>query len=574
MPNHYDVVLVGGGPGGSTTGSLLKKYRPDTSVLIIEREVFPREHIGESQLPQIGSILDEMGAWPAVEAADFPIKMGATYLWGRTPELWDFNFVDPATFAVEPRPAPYAGQRTLVALQVERAKYDDILLRHAAGLGCEVRQGTAVRKVEHDGDRITGLTLSDGTSVTGTYYADASGNAAVLRRALGVKVDVPTALMNIAVWDYWENAEWADTIGVGGTRIQIVSVGYGWVWFIPLGPTRTSIGLVIPVSYYKASGKAPAELYDAALAAAPRVQALIQNATREGAVRTTNDWSFVSERTTGENWFLVGESAGFADPILSAGLTLTQVGGRELAYTLIDLMADRHDPAWLRRHYHDNQVRRVRQHMKFAEFWYAANAQFTDLQEYCREIARGSGLALTAQQAWAWIAQGGFTNDVLGQVAIGGLDVTAIKAVTRLFTEDGGEVWTAADKNVFRLRLDGATLEDVPTYEDGVIRPVRCFIREGRRLPLVGVSELVVRALERSSDAQAILAAIVQTVRSQYAPPRDKAAIRAAMNVLEVLVSEGWVEAALDPSRPRLHLASAANSRIILPHEEFHHRAP
>jgi flavin-dependent dehydrogenase len=566
---HYDVVIAGGGPGGSTTGSLLKKYRPDTSVLIVEREVFPREHIGESQLPQIGSILDEMGAWPAVEAADFPIKMGATFLWGRSGELWDFNFIDPAEFRDEPRPAPYAGYRKLTALQVDRAKYDDILLRHAAGLGCEVRQGTAVRQVLRDGDRVTGLALSDGTTVTGTYYIDASGNAAVLRRAMGVQVEVPTALKNIAVWDYWENAEWADTIGIGGTRIQVISVGYGWLWFIPLGPTRTSLGLVVPASYYKASGKTPAELYDAALAAAPRIQALTAKGTREGKVRTTNDWSFVADRTVGENWFLVGEAAGFADPILSAGMTLTHVGGQELAYTLIDLMAGRHDPAWLTRHYHENQVRRVRQHMRFAEFWYAANGQFTDLREHCQEIAAESGLTLTAHQAWAWLARGGFTHEVLGQVAVGGLDGTAIKALTRMFT-DGTEDWAAGDKNVFRLRLDGAAAEDIPTYENGTIRPVRCYTRDGRRLAVAGMTELVVRALERHADAQALLTAITQAIRARVGPPEDRAVVRQAANVLEFLVGEGWVEASLDPSRPRLHLASAANSRHIRPHEPIH----
>lgn len=566
MHAQYDVVIVGGGPGGSTTGSLLKKYRPSASVLIVEREYFPREHVGESQLPQIGSILDEMGAWTAVESADFPIKIGATYLWGRSAELWDFNFVHPAEFHNTPRPAPYAGQRRFTALQVDRAKYDDILLKHAASLGCEVRQGTAVRQVARDGDRITSLTLSDGATVTAKYYVDASGNAAILRRALGVGVDVPTTLKNIAVWDYWENAEWADTIGVGGTRVQVISVGYGWIWFIPLGPTRTSVGLVVPAEYYKASGKSAAELYDAALAASPRISGLLAAATREGQVRTTNDWSFVAERTTGENWFLVGESAGFADPILAAGLTLTHVGGREAAYTLVALLAGQHDPDWLKRHYHQNQIRRVRQHMRFAEFWYAANGQFTDLQEHCRQIAQESGLTMTAQQAWAWLAQGGFTNDVLGQAIIGGFDVASMKSVTGMFT-NGVVGWDAADRNIFRLQLDGATVEDVPTYEAGTIRPIRCYIRDGRRLPLTGLYALVVRVLQHYSDVQSIMAALIQTIRAQIPPPQDSAAIRETLSVLEVLVVEGWVETALDPTRPRLHLSSPTQGKFIRSHE-------
>src|SRR5688572_29327694 len=123
-----DVAIIGGGPGGSTTGSLLKKYRPTLKVCIFEKEKFPREHIGESQLPPIGDVLAEMGCWDKVEAANFPIKIGATFRWGRTPELWDFEFLPLKDFKPEARPAKYEGQRRQTAWQVERAIYDDILL--------------------------------------------------------------------------------------------------------------------------------------------------------------------------------------------------------------------------------------------------------------------------------------------------------------------------------------------------------------------------------------------------------------------------------------------------------------
>ena len=100
----YDVIIVGGGPGGSTLGTLLKKYDPTLSVAIYEREKFPREHVGESQLPPISQILDEMGCWDKVEAANFPIKIGVTYRWGKDPELWDFEFLPLNDFHDEPKP--------------------------------------------------------------------------------------------------------------------------------------------------------------------------------------------------------------------------------------------------------------------------------------------------------------------------------------------------------------------------------------------------------------------------------------------------------------------------------------
>jgi 2-polyprenyl-6-methoxyphenol hydroxylase-like FAD-dependent oxidoreductase len=88
----FDVAIVGGGPAGSTCASLLRKYRSELRVLVLEREEFPRDHVGESQLPPIGKVLDEMGCWDKVEAAGFPIKLGATFKWGRSKELWDFEF--------------------------------------------------------------------------------------------------------------------------------------------------------------------------------------------------------------------------------------------------------------------------------------------------------------------------------------------------------------------------------------------------------------------------------------------------------------------------------------------------
>src|SRR5580704_13733409 len=93
MPNHYDVAIIGGGPSGSTVASMLKVHAPTLAVGVFERELFPREHVGESLLPPINRILHEIGAWEKIEAANFPIKIGATYRWGTSEDLWDFNLL-------------------------------------------------------------------------------------------------------------------------------------------------------------------------------------------------------------------------------------------------------------------------------------------------------------------------------------------------------------------------------------------------------------------------------------------------------------------------------------------------
>ena len=561
---QYDVAIIGGGPGGSTTGALLRKYH-DAKVVICERESFPREHVGESQLPPIGGILHEMGCWDAVEAAQFPIKVGVTYRWGSARQLWDFDFIPGGAFLDAERPAPYAGQRTRTAFQVDRAVYDQILLDQAGKLGCEVRQQTKVAKVERDGDRVTGLQLASGERIEARWYVDASGHGGVLRRALDVPIHCPAQLKNVAVWDYWNNIEWADTIGVGGTRVQVLSVGFGWIWFIPVSPTRASIGLICAADYYKRSGRSLQELYDEALQIEPRVRELTANATMRGMPSTTKDWSFVSERAYGDNWFLVGEAVGFADPILAAGMTLTQTGGRELAYTLRALLTGAHDEAWLKRHYEHNQRVRIVQHIRFADFWYAANGQFTDLQQECARIAADAGFRMDAEDAWQWLSQGGFANDVPGQLGVGGLDLTGTKQITQRLA--GSEAkWHVSSVNVVRLQLDDAEQTTVPYYRGGEVKAVPAYVRGDKQLLVVGVLGLIVKLMAQISSITALLEVAVQKLVQSNPSAGPVASVHAAQ-AIEYLLSEGWATGTLDPALPRLDLSTPDEGPTIHKHK-------
>ena len=564
---HYDVAIIGGGPGGSTCAALIKQYNPNLNVIILEKEKFPRDHVGESQLPPISDILQEMGCWDKVEAANFPIKIGATYRWGHSPELWDFEFLPIKDFKDEPRPAKYEGQRRQTAFQVDRLVYDDILLRHAESRGVEVREETQVSKVHRDGDRVTAFELKDGSEITATHYVDASGHVGLLRRAMGVETDSPTSLQNIAIYDYWENTEWAVEIGVGGTRVQVMSVGFGWIWFIPLGPTRTSIGLVCPAKYYKESGRKPEELYLEALAGEERIAALTKNATRRGKTETTTDWSFLAERTVGENWFLVGESAGFADPILAAGLTLTHTGAREAAYTILEIERGKIDADWMKQQYDNNQRARIRQHIRFADFWYAANGQFTDLQEYCSEIAKDAGLRMSPKAAWRWLAQGGFTNDIAGQVGIGGLDVAGAKQITQLFTDK--EVnWQLNSVNILKLNLVGAEEILIPEYKDGHIEQTLCYVKGEKRLPMTGLFLTVTDLLRKHTDIGTIFTALQKQISAGMDPRHAHVAMQHHVQVMEVMLNDGWIIGKLDKKKPRLNLDTPEEGGLIHKHRD------
>lgn len=553
MDQAYDVAIVGGGPAGSTAGSMLKKYNPELRVLILERETFPRDHVGESGLPPIGHILDEMGVWSAIEAAGFPIKVGATYKWGKTKELWDFEFVTAGNFEEKPRPATFEGQRTMTAFQVDRAIYDDILLGHAAEMGCEVRQATRVVEVKRQGDQVTGLRLDGGETIEARYYLDASGHSGILRRAMGVDAEYPTTLQNIAIWDYWQNADWAVEIGVGGTRVQVMSLGYGWIWFIPLGPTRTSVGLIVPAEYYKESGTKPAELYARALSEEPRIAALMRNAVPEGKLATTRDWSFLASRTAGENWFLVGESAGFADPILAAGMTMAHAAGREAAYTILEADRGKHKPLWLHEQFDRKQRGRILNHIRFADYWYTANAQFEDLKGFTSELARDSGLDLNPEQAWAWLGQGGFINED-EETGTSGFSIDQLKVLGN-YLSDLQPDSVLNRNNVYRLDMRGATWKERASYKDGQIERIDSYVRGERLLPLKGTFGFLVDALERDPRLPALVARINVFAEPLRSDENKRAQlIHDILQSLEALVSDGWVVASHDPSIPLMDL--------------------
>jgi len=563
-----DVVILGGGPVGATAASLLRKYNPDLSVLVLEKEIFPREHVGESQLPGCAYVIDEMGAWDKVEAANFPIKIGASYTWGKDSGVWDFDFYPVEWWKDEPRPGKFEGQRRHMAWQVDRAIYDEILLKHAASLGAEVRQGVMVEEVLHEGDRITGFRLSTGEIAVGKHYIEGSGVSGFVKRSMDVKSDAPKELRNIAIWDYWENAEWAVEIGVGATRVQVRSLPYGWVWFIPLGPTRTSVGLIVPSEYYKESGKTPKELYDEAIRSQPQISELCKNGTCTGMVRTIKDWSHVAERMSGENWFIAGEAGGFPDPILAAGLHLAHSSARDVAYTILELERGDLDPDWLRKRYSDSYRATLQQYIRFAHFWYSSNGCFSDLQEHCARIADDAGLSLEPTEAWRWLSQGGFALEDPTKPSFGSFDLASAGGIVAWFDGER-KSWSFHNNNTFEFDPRGAEKVFIGQLQNGGITPIECFERNGRTLPLAGYYINVIKAMHESKDLEQIVDVIVKN-----AVPHDKSIKEQTqifdyhLQSLEAMVIDGWVKASRNQNKPLMESLRGSKSMLIRSHRE------
>jgi len=560
--SHYDIAIIGGGPSGTTLSSLVKKYNPDLSILIIEKEKFPREHVGESQLPGISGILDEMEVWEKIEAANFPIKLGGSYTWGKDADAWDFDFYPAEEFKDEQRPAKFEGQRKHTAFQVERDRYDEILLRHAEGhWGVEVREETMVREILKEGDRVTGLKLDSGEVITAKHYVDGSGHPALLRKAMGVESKAPDELKNVAFWDYYDNATWAVEIGIGGTRVQVRSLPYGWIWFIPLGPSRASVGLICPSDYYKQTGLTPKELYLKALKEQPEINALIKDAksSSDGNVLTTKNWSHLADRLVGENWWIIGEAGGFADPILAAGLTLAHGSSRHAAYSILEIERGE-DPEWIKAFYDEKNRRNINQHIRFAKYWYAANGCFTDLQEHCQKIAKDAGLKLNPSQAWRWLAQGGFSNQSIESAAFGAFDLGSSKKLVELFSGKESK-FNIAKFNEFTLNLKNATEIIQGKLINGRIEQVTCYQRGDSVLPYTGIWRQMIDILKAESDIKTIIERIQSIVASGSLGAASNTKVFQFVQTLEAMLVDGWVLGSKNKSRPTLNLE--AGGRMI-----------
>jgi len=549
---NYDIAIIGGGPSGTTLASLVKKYNPTLSILILEKEKFPREHVGESQLPGVAAILDEMEVWDKVEAANFPIKLGGSYTWGATNEAWDFDFYPAENFVDEERPAKYEGQRRQTAFQVERDRYDELLLRHAEEhWGAEVREETMVREILKEGDRVTGLKLDSGEIITARHYVDASGHPALLRKAMGVESIASDQLKNVAFWDYYDNATWAVEIGIGGTRVQVRSLPYGWIWFIPLGPSRASVGLICPSDYYKESGLSPKDLYLKALTEQKEIHALLKdaNSSTDNNVLTTKNWSHLADRLAGENWWIIGEAGGFADPILAAGLTLAHGSARHGAYSILEIERGEVDADWIKTFFDEKNRRNINQHIRFAQYWYAANGCFTDLQEHCQKIAKDAGLKLNPSQAWRWLAQGGFSNQSIDGPEFGAFSVGSSKKLIEIFSGKESKF------NFFKfneVNLNLANAEEITQGKlvDGRIEQIKCFKRGDSILPYTGFWKPMIDTLKKKNDLQEILVDFERAI----AKTNPSANIFPYIQVLEAMLSDGWVIGKFNKSRPKLSM--------------------
>ena len=319
-----DVIVIGGGPAGSTAATLLA--RRGYSVLLLEREKFPRFQIGESLLPYNNDLFQRLGVVEKLQNPVARTKHGAFFVTGDGAVSHTFRFG-------RHLPKKYAS-----SYQVRRAEFDEMLLRHAQASGVEVREQTSVVEVDaSDESRVrVGVRDRDGKreSLDARFLVDASGHAAVLGRHLNA-IDEEPALRKIAIFAHYTGVSTTpEAIDAGNT--DIVMLPDCWFWMIPLSDGTMSVGLVVDRDTLKSSGLAPEEMLERMIGRTPYVQKRMAQAVRTSQVYVRKDFSYRMKEVVGKNWALIGDAAGFFDPIFSTGVFMAMKSA-DLAAEAIDL---------------------------------------------------------------------------------------------------------------------------------------------------------------------------------------------------------------------------------------------
>lgn len=332
--HECDVLVIGGGPAGSTMASLLTRKGYDVTVL--ERDKFPREHVGESMLPFCYKVFEELGVLETMKER-FVRKPGVRFIDvdGSTNTAWCFN--------------RHISDESNLSFQVIRAEFDDILLRHAESLGATVLEEIRVVDAEFGDDSVF-VTANDREGsvqeFTARFVVDASGRDTFLSNRLGTKTAHKELERTALSCTNWKGAIFKDTLEQG--LIQIVYLGgekQGWIWCIPLGNDRLSAGVVMNTAYYRQQrARLRAEgvddwrlaLYLEELQAAPFTREILADAEMVSGLNVNGDYSYVCHKKWDTNFALVGDASAFIDPIFSTGVYMAMTSSR-IAADAIDV---------------------------------------------------------------------------------------------------------------------------------------------------------------------------------------------------------------------------------------------
>jgi flavin-dependent dehydrogenase len=360
----YDVAIVGGGPAGSTAATLLA--RAGRRVIVLEREKFPRFHIGESLLPFSTQTFDRLGVREKLDRTFLP-KYGGEIVAACGTRGVKFYFKD-----------GFRSRRDR-AYQVTRSEFDKLLLDHSRENGAEVREETEVKKIAFKPDRVTiDIETSTGASETleARYLLDCSGRQTVLGNFYNLKRTYDH-LQKFSVFAHYENVDRAE--GIDGTLIRMVRGLDRWFWMIPLTQTRMSIGVVMDSATFRAMKLSSEAVLEKCIAEQPMVFERMKRAERVSPVYSAGDYSYRNAKFSGDRWLLAGDAAAFIDPVFSSGVFLAIMSAEKAADTLDEVLRSE----WRRRRLFKNYSRCVNRimdiYLTIVNAWYRRGKEFTEV---------------------------------------------------------------------------------------------------------------------------------------------------------------------------------------------------
>ncbi len=315
MQDRFDAVVIGGGPAGSTVGTIAAQA--GRRICVLERENFPRFHVGESLLPHNNDLFERLGVLDKLhDRAVHVRKYGATFMDETGARRQTFRFDEALS-----KDHPYA-------FQVERAGFDLMLLNRAAEVGADVRQGFKVVDLLRDGNRVVGVkaTDADGQSheIAASVVVDASGRDTFMASRKNLRVPHPE-LRKACVWAHFGGIE--QEPGDAAGNIRIIAFSDGWAWVIPFASGTTSVGLVLHAKRFKQRSGDMQSFWDAEVARAPALAEILRPAKRTTDLQTISTIAYTTKQWAGDGWVAVGDSAIFLDPVFSTGVLLAMTSG-------------------------------------------------------------------------------------------------------------------------------------------------------------------------------------------------------------------------------------------------------
>jgi flavin-dependent dehydrogenase len=323
-----DVVVIGGGPSGSTCSTLLAQQ--GLRVRLFEREKFPRFHIGESLIPETYWVLKRLNMLEKMRKSPFVEKRSVQFVNQHGKMSQPFYFTDHN---------PHECSQTW---QVLRSEFDQLMLDNAREHGVDVQEGVRVREILFDGDRAVGVKVQyeDGRQedVHAKVVVDASGQSALIGNKFNLLVK-DTSLKKGAVWTYFKGA-YRDTGKDSGATLVLQTKGKkGWFWYIPLHNDITSVGIVRSFDQLFAGNRPHEEIYNEEVANCEEVQRRVGMGERCDRYYATKDYSYRATQCAGDGWVLVGDAHGFLDPLYSSGVLLALKSGQMAADAITEGLA-------------------------------------------------------------------------------------------------------------------------------------------------------------------------------------------------------------------------------------------